>query len=47
MDETVSEEVLYIIEQYIDGVSLRDWINKKNKANLKFKKRVSSLKTLR
>lgn len=36
MDEIVSEEVLYIIEQYIDGVSLRDWINKKNKANLKF-----------
>lgn len=35
-DETVSEDALYIIEQYIDGQSLRDWINAKNTANLKF-----------
>lgn len=35
-DETVSEEALYIIEQYIDGQSLRDWINAKNTADLKF-----------
>lgn len=36
MDEAVNEDVLYIIEQYIDGLSLRDWINAKNIANLKF-----------
>ena len=35
-DEAVSEDVLYIIEQYVDGLSLRDWINAKNSANLKF-----------
>lgn len=35
-DEAVNEDVLYIIEQYIDGISLRDWINKKHTANLKF-----------
>lgn len=35
-DETVSEEALYIIEQYIDGQSLRDWINAGNVANLTF-----------
>ena len=35
-DEAVSEEALYIIEQYVDGLSLRDWINAKNSANLKF-----------
>lgn len=35
-DEAVSEDALYIIEQYVDGVSLRDWINAKNSANLKF-----------
>lgn len=36
MDEAVSEDALYIIEQYVDGLSLRDWINAGNKANLKF-----------
>ncbi len=35
-DESVGEEALYIVEQYIDGISLRDWINGKNTANLKF-----------
>lgn len=35
-DEAVSEDALYIIEQYVDGLSLRDWINAKNSANLKF-----------
>lgn len=35
-DEAVSEDALYIIEQYVDGLSLRDWINAKNLANLKF-----------
>lgn len=33
-DEAVSEDALYIIEQYVDGLSLRDWINAKNLANL-------------
>lgn len=35
-DEAVSEDALSIIEQYVDGLSLRDWINAKNSANLKF-----------
>lgn len=35
-DESVNEDVLYIIEQYIDGTSLRDWINSNNIADLKF-----------
>lgn len=35
-DEAVSKDALYIIEQYVDGLSLRDWINAKNSANLKF-----------
>lgn len=35
-DEAVSEDALYIIEQYVDGLSLRDWINAKNSANLQF-----------
>lgn len=35
-DEAVNENVLYIIEQYIEGKSLRDWINEKNTANLQF-----------
>ena len=34
-DESVNEDVLYIIEQYIDGTSLRDWINSNNIADLK------------
>ena len=34
-DESVGEEVLYIIEQYIDGLSLRDWIKQNKAADLK------------
>lgn len=36
IDEEVGEEGLYIIEQYVDGISLRDWINSRNFADLKF-----------
>ena len=35
-DETVGEEALFIIEEYVEGVSLRDWINTGNKADLAF-----------
>lgn len=35
-DEAVDEEALYIIEEYVDGISLRDWINAGNKADLAF-----------
>ena len=35
-DETIDEDVLYIIEEYIDGISLRDWLNAGNKADLSF-----------
>lgn len=35
VDEAVSEDILYIIEEYIDGKSLRDWLNDGNKFNLK------------
>ena len=35
-DETIGEEVLYIIEEYIDGISLRDWLNQGNKATICF-----------
>ena len=35
IDEAVNEDALYIIEEYIDGVSLRDWIFSGNKFNLK------------
>ncbi len=34
-DETVNEDVLYIIEEYIDGISLRDWLSARNKFDLK------------
>lgn len=34
-DESISEDVLYIVEEYIDGISLRDWLSNGNKANLK------------
>ena len=34
-DENIGEKVLYIIEQYIEGTSLREWINSGNIANLK------------
>lgn len=33
-DEAVSEEALYIVEQFINGVSLRDWLNAGNKSSL-------------
>ncbi len=34
MDETIGEEVLYIIEEFIEGISLRDWLLGGNKFNL-------------
>lgn len=33
-DEAVNEEALYIVEQFITGVSLRDWLNAGNKSSL-------------
>lgn len=33
-DDAIDEEMLYIVEQYIDGVSLRDWLLAGNKADL-------------
>lgn len=33
-DDTVSEDALYIVEQYVDGISLRDWLNAGNTADL-------------
>lgn len=33
-DETVGEDALYLVEQYIDGTSLRDWLNAGNIADL-------------
>ncbi len=36
VDETINEECLYIIEEYLEGKSLRDWINENNKADLKY-----------
>ena len=33
-DETIGEEALYIVEQYVDGISVRDWLNAGNKADL-------------
>ena len=33
-DDTVGEDALYIVEQYIDGISLRDWLNAGNTADL-------------
>ena len=35
LDETVGEDALYIVEQFIDGISLRDWLNCGNKFDLK------------
>jgi eukaryotic-like serine/threonine-protein kinase len=34
MDETIGEEVLYIVEEFIEGISLRDWLLGGNKFNL-------------
>lgn len=36
IDESVGDEMLYIIEEYIEGTSLRDWLAAGNKANLRF-----------
>lgn len=36
IDESIHEEVLYIIEEFVQGISLRDWINNHNTADLKF-----------
>lgn len=34
-DDSISEDVLYIIEEYLDGISLRYWLNSGNRFNLK------------
>lgn len=34
LDESVNENALYIVEEFIDGISLRDWINQGNKFDL-------------
>ena len=36
VDESINEEVLYIVEQYVEGESLRDWLGKGNKADIGF-----------
>lgn len=33
-DDTIGEDALYIIEEFIDGISLRDWISSGNTFNL-------------
>ncbi len=33
-DDTVGEDALYIVEQYVDGICLRDWLNAGNTADL-------------
>lgn len=35
LDEIINEERLYIIEEYIDGISFREWLNMHNRAKLK------------
>lgn len=35
-DENILEEVRYIVEEYIEGISLRDWLARGNRAGLKF-----------
>ena len=35
-DDSVDEDVLYIVEQFIEGISLRNWIDRNNVADLKF-----------
>ena len=35
-DERINDSVLYIVEQYIEGISLRDWLSKGNKADIGF-----------
>lgn len=34
-DEVINEDVMFIVEQYIPGISLRDWLQSGNKATLK------------
>lgn len=34
-DEDINEESLFIVEEFIDGISLRDWLNQGNKFDLK------------
>ncbi len=43
-DESINENVLYIVEQYVEGISLRDWLLKGNKADIRFAYKL--LKTL-
>lgn len=33
-DNSVGEDSLYIVEEYIDGISMRDWLNNGHAANL-------------
>lgn len=33
-DELIDEDVLYIVEEFIDGISMRDYLNSGNKMNL-------------
>ena len=33
-DSSIGEEALYIVEEYIDGISMRDWLNQGNTASL-------------
>ena len=35
-DDTINEDVVYIVEEYIEGISLRDWIKNGNKADISF-----------
>lgn len=35
-DEDISEDALYIVEEFIEGVSLRDWLSNGNTATLSF-----------
>ena len=33
-DEVINEDALYIVEEYVEGISLRDWLNNGNIANI-------------
>lgn len=35
-DDVINEDVLYIAEEYIEGISMRDWLIKGNKFDLRF-----------
>lgn len=41
-DEQIDENILYIIEEYIGGVSLRDWLQAGNKADLSMAHKILS-----